>query len=66
MTKKYAVFLGGQDVWFEDNKPMRFDTEEDAIAEMDKEYEYELQAVKDGYMEDVGDFEDYRIVEVDE
>ena len=66
MTKKYAVFLGGQDVWYENNKPMRFDTEEDAIAEMEKEYEYELQAVSEGYMESADGFEDYRIVEVDE
>ena len=65
MTKKWAVFLNGVDVWFEDGEPMRFDTLEDAIKEMEKEYEYELQAVADGFMDSADGFEDYRIVELD-
>ena len=60
---KWAVMLGGEDVWFVDDMPERFDSEAAAIKAIDQEIELCEDAVKMGYMEDC-DFEDYRIVEV--
>jgi hypothetical protein len=54
------------DIWFEDGKPMRFETFEMAVAALNEEIEECQHAYHLGYMEDDGDFDSYDIVEVGE
>jgi hypothetical protein len=63
MTSKWAIMLSGEDVWFEDGKPERFNSEEEAIKALQEEIEVCEDAVKMGWMEDY-DFDDHRIVEI--
>ena len=55
-----------EDIWFEDDKPMRFNTEADAVAALNEEIEQCQRAYHLGYMEDDGDFDCYDIVEITE
>lgn len=61
---KWAVLLDGQDVWFEDGKPMRFASEQDAEQELIDYLEECAKAFDDGYMDDDGSDCNFRIVEV--
>jgi hypothetical protein len=60
----YAIRLGGEAVWFTDGKEELFHTESHAIQAIEVEIMVCEEAVKAGYMEDSGSFEDYRIVRV--
>ena len=60
----FEIKLSGQDIWFEDGKPMRFRTEAEAEQALIEEMEECEHACHLGYMEDAGDFDNYRIVEV--
>lgn len=64
MTNKWAVLLGGEDIWFIDDKPQRFDSEADAMKELKDEIDACQNAFERGYMLDAGDFDNYRIVEM--
>jgi len=55
-----------EDIWFENDKPMRFETLEMAIAELNDEIAACKDAFNLGYMEDEGDFDNYEIVEVED
>ena len=55
-----------EDIWFEDSKPMRFKTLDEAIAALNEEIEQCQRDYHLGYMEDDGDFDSYDIVEVHE
>lgn len=55
-----------EDIWFEGDKPMRFETFEMAVAALNEEIEECQRAYHLGYMEDDGDFDSYDIVEVEE
>jgi hypothetical protein len=60
----YAIRLSNQPIWFEDGKEMTYVSEQDAEQALIKEMEECERACKLGYMQDEGDFDDYRIVEV--
>lgn len=60
---KFAIMLGGEDVWFTDGVPDRFDTEEDAIKAIAEEIAEQEEDVRLGYLDDCS-YEEYRIVEV--
>jgi len=60
----YAIRLSNQPIWFEDGKEMQYATEEEAELALIKEQEECERACHLGYMDDGGDFEDYRIVKV--
>ena len=55
-----------EDIWFEGDKPMRFETLEMAIEALNEEIEDCQRAYHLGYMEDDGDFDSYDIVEVED
>ena len=61
----FAIRLSNQPIWFQDGKEMTYATEEEAELALIEEQEECERACKLGYMEDEGDFSDYRIVEVD-
>jgi hypothetical protein len=58
----YAIRLNNEPVWFTDGKEELFHTESHAIEAINVEIMVCEEAVKAGYMEDVGGFEDYRII----
>lgn len=58
----YAIRLANQPIWFEDGIEMTYETEEDAIHALQVEMDECAHACELGYMEDEGDFSDYRIV----
>jgi len=60
---KWAVRLGGEVVWTCDGVEEQWDTEQEAIEALEKEFDEIQEDVKAGYLDDVC-FEDYRIVEV--
>ena len=60
----FAIRLNGEPVWFTDGKEELFHTESHAIEAINVEMMVCEEAVKAGYMDDDGGFEDYRIVEV--
>lgn len=60
----YAIRLSDQVIWTEGNKEILFNTEADAEQALIEEAEECEKAFKLGYMEDSGDFDNYRIVEV--
>jgi hypothetical protein len=60
----WAVRLSGQVIWTEGGKEVRFKTEQEAEQALIDEMEECAKAYKLGYMEDEGDFDNYRIVEV--
>lgn len=61
---RYAIRLSGDPVWFCDGVEELFNTEEEAIKAIEQEITDCEDAVKLGYMDDAGDFESFRIVEV--
>jgi len=61
---KYAIRLNGEPVWFTDGKEELFHTESHAIQAIETEVMICEEAVRLGYMEDAGGFEDYRIVRI--
>jgi hypothetical protein len=60
----YAIRLSNQPIWFEDGIEMTYETEKDAEQALIDEMAECERACKLGYMEDDGDFDDYRIVEI--
>jgi hypothetical protein len=60
----YAIRLSNQPIWFEDGKEITYATEEDAEQALIEEMEECERAAKLGYMEDEGDFDNYRIVKL--
>jgi hypothetical protein len=63
---KFAVRLSNQIIWTEGGREILFDTEEMALTALGEEMVLCEEAFADGYMEDAGDFDDYRIVEINE
>lgn len=63
-TTKYAVRLDNQVIWTCNGKEELYDTEEDALLALQDEMDACERAFEAGYMDDEGDFDDYRIVEV--
>jgi len=61
---KFAIRLNGEPVWFTDGKEELFHTESHAIQAIETEVMVCEEAVRLGYMEDSGGFEDYRIVRI--
>jgi hypothetical protein len=62
----FAIRLDNQPIWFEGGKEMQYATEEDAVQALIQEQEECERACQLGYMDDGGDFDNYRIVEVKE
>ena len=62
----FAIRLNGEPVWWCDGSEELYDTEEEAIQAIQEEIMACEEAVKAGYMEDAGDFEDYRIINLGE
>ena len=62
----YSIRLSNQPIWFEGGKEMTYATEKDAEQALIDEIAECERACKLGYMEDSGDFDNYRIVEVAE
>ena len=60
----YAIRLSNQPIWFEDGIEMTYPTEKDAEQALIDEIDECERACKLGYMEDGGDFDNYRIVEI--
>jgi hypothetical protein len=60
----WAIRLDGQVIWTQGGKEIQFNTEEEAEQALIEEVEECARACKAGYMEDEGDFDNYRIVEV--
>lgn len=58
----YAIRLDNQPIWFEDGMEMLYATEAEAEQAMIKEIEECERACQLGYMDDGGDFDNYRIV----
>jgi len=63
MTKFAIRLTYNEPLWLCNGKEELFNTEQDAIDAMEKEFNELQEDVKAGYLEDVC-FEDYRIVEV--
>lgn len=63
---RFAIRLSNQPIWFENGKEITYATEHDAELAMIQEQEECERACHLGYMDDGGDFDDYRIVEVSE
>lgn len=55
--------LDGEDIWFTNGEPERYQTEALALQALADEIETCEEAVKMGWMDDAS-FEEYRIVEV--
>jgi hypothetical protein len=62
---KYAIRLDNQKIWFSNNKEIVFNTEQEAEQALIQEIEECQKAYELGYMEDSGDFDNYRIVETE-
>jgi hypothetical protein len=62
----FAIRLNNEPIWFTDGIEELFHTESHAIQAIEVEMMVCEQAFKDGYMEDVGSFEDYRIINLGE
>lgn len=60
----YAIRLDNQPIWFEDGIEMTYATEAEAEQAMIQEMEECERACILGYMDDGGDFDNYRIVQV--
>jgi hypothetical protein len=60
----YAIRLSNQVIWTQNNKEILFNTEEEAEQALIEEVKECEKAFKLGYMEDSGDFDNYRIVKV--
>jgi hypothetical protein len=60
----YAIRLSNQPIWFQAGKEITYETEKDAEQALIDEMAECERACKLGYMEDDGDFDNYRIVEV--
>jgi hypothetical protein len=58
----FVIRLDNQPVWFEDGKEMTYATEQDAELALIEEMAECEHACKLGYMEDEGDFSNYRII----
>jgi hypothetical protein len=58
----YAIRLSNQPIWFQDGIEMTYATEKDAEQALIDEMAECERACKLGYMEDDGDFDNYRIV----
>jgi hypothetical protein len=63
MTKFAIRLFHDEPLWLYDGKEELFDTEQDAIDAMEKEFDELQKDVEAGYLDDVC-FEDYRIVEL--
>jgi hypothetical protein len=61
---KFAIRLNNEPVWFTDGIEELFHTESHAIQAIQTEILVCEEAVRLGYMQDAGSFEDYRILEV--
>lgn len=61
---KFAIRLSNQVIWTQGGEEILFNSEEDALTALGEEMVLCEEAAALGYMEDAGDFEDYRIVEV--
>jgi len=66
MSKRWAVLLDGENVWHCNGKPETFATEAEAEAELQQYFKDCEEAVKLGFMSDVGDDCNFRIEEVSE
>jgi hypothetical protein len=62
----YAIRLNNEAVWFTDGVEDLFHTESHAIQAIEVEMMVCEEAVKAGYMQDAGGFEDYRIINLGE
>ena len=60
----YAIRLNNEPIWFTDGEEELFHTESHAIEAINVEIMVCEEAVKAGYMEDAGGFEDYRIIDL--
>jgi len=61
----YAIRLDNQPIWFEGGQEMQYATEDDAVQALIEEQLECEHACKLGYMDDGGDFDNYRIVKVE-
>jgi len=65
MMSKWAVRLGNEIIWWSSYEQEElYDTEEEAEKALIEEMRVCQMEYEHGYMEDAGDFENYRIVEV--
>lgn len=62
---KYAVRMYyNEPIWFSGKQEQLFNTEKEAIQAIEDEAKECEKAFKKGYMDSVGDFECYRVIEV--
>jgi hypothetical protein len=61
---KFAIRLSNDPIWFQNGKEITYATEQDAERALIEEMEECERACKLGYMEDEGDFSNYRIIAV--
>jgi hypothetical protein len=61
---KFAIRLSNDPIWFQNGKEITYATEQDAERALIEEIEECERACKLGYMEDEGDFSNYRIIAV--
>jgi hypothetical protein len=61
---KFAIRLSNDPIWFQNGKEITYATEQDAEKALIEEMEECERACKLGYMEDEGDFSNYRIIAV--
>jgi hypothetical protein len=61
---KFAIRLDNQVIWTCNGKEEQYDTEQETEQALIEEMNACERAFQAGYMEDTGDFDNYRIVEV--
>lgn len=65
-TTKFAVRLDNEVIWTCNGKEELYDSEEDALLALQEEMDACQRACELGYMDDEGDFDNYKIVGVTE
>jgi len=63
-VQEFCLFGGWTNTWSVDDEPSLFETEEEAEIALDDFFEDCRYALLEGYMPDIPDREDFRIVEV--
>lgn len=60
------IGLGWENCWSVDDKPAFFSTYQEAVQAIDEHLEDAAEAARQGFLEEVYDREDYRVVPVEE
>ena len=63
-VQEFCLFGGWTNTWSVDDEPSLFETEEEAEIALDDFFEDCRYALLEGYMPDIPDREDFRVVEI--